>query len=108
MSYYLSNRIPSATEDLSLGVHWVWKSFRLKVEKIATMMVLSNHIIPFIHLKNRKRDECILNSENNFFRVEQQELDGNYLVLDVSRNKIIRSGCALKGMYSRWKSHITA
>lgn len=44
----------------------------------------------------------------HFIRVNEQELDGNYVVLDESRDKIFRSGCASKGMYSRWKSHINA
>ena len=62
-------------------------------------MIMSGHVIDFKFLKKRKNTR--LSQSKNFYRVGNQELDGNYVVLDNGRDNIFRSGCASNGMYTR-------
>ena len=42
---FLRTRIPLQRTDLLPGRHWVWDSLRGKLQKICTMMILSEHIV---------------------------------------------------------------
>ena len=57
---FLRTRIPLQRTDLLPGRHWVWNSFRIKLKKIAAMMIMSGHIVEYNDLSYRNDDECIL------------------------------------------------
>jgi len=107
---FLRTRIPLQRTDLLPGRHWVWNSFRIKLKKIAAMMIMSGHIVEYNDLNYRNDDECILSQRHNFIAAssEEEDLDGSYLSFDKKRSLHFRSGTAEVGMNRRWKEHIQA
>ena len=70
LSNFLRTRIPVHRIELLPGRHWVWDSLRSKLKKIASMMILSGHIVDYNDLQYRSDDECILTGRHTFVSVQ--------------------------------------
>ena len=107
---FLHTRIPVQRNILLPGRHWIWYSFRIKLKKIAAMMIMSGHIIEYHDFHCRKDDECILSQRHNSIKASSSEddLDGSHLCFDEKHSLLIRSGTAEVGMNKRWKEHTQA
>ena len=83
---FVKLRIPLHENDLMPGRHWVWTSFRSKVKKIATLMILNGHIIDYDVLKFSNEREVLLSDVSKFTSlntaVTSSDIDGNYVVVD--------------------------
>ena len=75
-------------------------------------MIVSGHVIPYHQLQFWKEDECLLNHVSDFIICDinnkKEDRDGDYVVIDTTRNTIIRSGAAENGMICRWREHSNA
>ena len=100
---FLRTRVPLQRTDLLPGRHWVWNSFRIKLKKIAVMMIMSGHIVEYNDLNSRNDDKCILSQRHNFIAASssEEDLDGSYLSFDKKRSIHFRSGTAEVGMNRR-------
>ena len=92
------------------GVHWVWDSFTYMLPNIFAVIILSEHTVENKELLLCSQAESLLKDSNHVIEVTETEnnLDGNYLVLDSKRNSFIPSGCAEMGIVNRWKEHTSA
>ena len=70
-------------------------------------MIVSGRVIPYHQLQFRKEDEYLLRHISDFticdINNKKEDRDGNYVVIDTTRNTIIRSGAAENGMIRRWR-----
>ena len=109
---YLKLRSPLNRSDLMPGRHWVWESFKAKLKKICGLMILSGHIISSDRLEFRFEDENLLNHVSAFRTIDMtvidDNVDGNYVVVDSKRSMIIRCGAAEVGIIRRLKEHTAA
>ena len=74
------------------------------------MIIRSEHTVESKEVLLHSQTESLLKDSNHFIEVTETEndLDGNYLVLDSKRNSFICSGCAEMGIVKRWKEHTSA
>ena len=106
-------RVPTSKitrNDLSIGVHWVWKPLFSKCNVIADLIIFSGYVKDYLRVKHASPNDYLLSDNSNFKPCNELEVDydGNYLVYDKIRSMFIRFGCASVGMKNRWSLHVTA
>ena len=75
-------------------------------------MIISGHLTLYHQLQFWKEDERLLNYISDFkicdINNKKEDRDGNYVVIDTTRNTIIRSGTTENGMMCKWREHSNA
>ena len=79
-------RIPIYKTELMPGRHWIWDSFKAKLAKVSTIMILNGHILPRDILQFRSAEENLLNHVMAFDHVDVLNHDndgtGVYIIVD--------------------------
>ena len=91
------------------GKHWVWDSFKAKVNKIVAIMILNTHILPLESVRFRSNDEVLLNNIMVFDPVDvmntDNDVDGCYILVDKLRDCVIHSLSTDNGMARDYWKH---
>ena len=83
---YLKQRLPFKKVELFPNKHWVWTSFKMKLNIISVTMLVARHVVEHELLKFRDKDKELLSLASNFKSIDvSSDGDGdkgNYLLLD--------------------------
>ena len=68
-------------------------------------MIISGHIVPIVELNHMLKGESLLILLSNFISAQSisgdEDIDGNYVVVDIKQDKVIRSGMVAVGMFQK-------
>ena len=108
MGNYLNVRLPLHRTDLHHQKHWVWLSFKKNIDLILLTMILAGHIVEESVLKFLGEDECILDTATKFeivnWNSHEEDLKGDFAILDGKRSTFVYSGVADYGYVKSWES----
>ena len=104
---YMEKKLPKEREDLNVHRHWNFEAFTRNLLKYSAIIILSGHAPDFDSLKCCTAEDSLFQPLGAFSIANGilENLDGNYLIGDIKRWKLIRSGAAEMGFKKRFKQH---
>ena len=106
---YISIKVPSHKTELLAYKHWVWNSFRSKVNKIAVLLMMTGHVLDYDKLLYKSSNEALLGTTKNLRNIDlngpDKDLIGNYVLVDKKCSTVIYSSVTVTAFVKEWTKH---